>query len=497
MVIKLRRSYWLDNYNKTKIPKKELPRRTDILIIGGGITGISTAYMLKDLDQKITILDANEVGSGVTAYTTAKVSILHDTLYSDLTKYHGKEKTFLYLESQKEAAELIEKIIKKERIACNYKKEDAYIYATTDEEFFKLKKEWEILKELDDEVELVDQSPLPIKIKKAIRYKNNAVFHPLKYLNNLVKILLKKGIDIHEQARVVNIDDNETYYEVELETGEKICSEILIVATHYPIKKFSGLYFTKLLQERSYAVAFKTSKAIKGMYINIDNPIRSYRNINKKTMIVGGGSHCAGDEVKVNYYQELKETALEYDEKAKILNESSTEDCMSVDQLPFIGQYSLFSPKCYVATGFGKWGMTNSHVAALSIMRDIKGMDNPYQELYNPTRFSQIKALPNFISFLGKITNGLILSKLRYPRDEYSTIPIDSGKVIKEKTGAVAIYRKSKDEFIRFKPNCTHLGCSILWNELDKTWDCKCHGSRFSPEGNVLNEPACKPLDKI
>ena len=476
MVIKMRRSYWLENYRKTKIPKLAFKRKVDILIIGAGITGISTAYMLKDLGKEITLLDAKEVAGGVTAYTTAKVSVLHNTLFSDIKKYHGIHKTYLYLQSQIEAANKIKEIIETERIDCEYKQENAYVYATTDAELRKLEKEWNLLKEIDKSVELVDEIPLPINIKKAIKYRDNAVFHPLKYCHALVKILLKNGVNIHENAPVVNIDDFEKCYVAELENGEKIISETLIIATHYPIKKFSGLYFTKLVQDRSYAVAFKTKQAIPGMYININDPIRSYRNINNQTMILGGGSHHAGDEPKIDHYQELAKAVKAYDPKAKIINTWGTEDCMSVDHLPFIGQYSFLSPKCYVATGFGKWGMTNSHVAALAIKRDIMGIENPYRELYNPTRFSQMRGFPNWLNFLGKIVYGLVISKFKYPDTLRSKIKVGSGKVIKEEQGPVAVYRKSKDEFLVFKPCCTHLGCGIIWNEIDKTWDCRCHG---------------------
>jgi len=491
----MRQSYWLENYKKTPIPNKRLAKETDILIIGGGMTGISTAYQLKDTGKRITLVEAKELGHGVTGFTTAKVSVLHDTLLSSIYKYHGLKKAMLYLESQIEAANLIEEIIIKEKINCDYKKEDAYLYATTNKELNKLNKEYNLLKRLGAGIELVDDIELPIKIKKAIKYKNNASFHPLKYLNGIVKILLKSGVSIHENSRVMDIDDNGTYFNTEFENGDIIKSEIVIVATHYPIMKVMGLYFSKLVQERSYAVAFETKKVIPGMYINICDPIRSYRNINNKTMILGGGSHFAGDEIDIDYYNELRDAIKNYDNNAKIINEWSTEDCMPVDYIPFIGQYSWLSPKVYVATGFQKWGMTNSHVAALSISRDILNLDNPYHKLYNPTRCSHIRSFGNFLGFMGKIIVGMVLSRLVIPKDAKANIKIGSGDVIRTEGKTVAVYRKSYNKYLSFKPHCTHLGCNITWNDIDKTWDCKCHGSRFNPDGSVLNEPANKPLE--
>ena len=498
MVIKLRNSYWLETYKKPNVKRKKLIKKTDILIIGAGITGISTAYSLKDIGKKVTVVEALEVGSGVTAYTTAKVTVLHGALLSKIRDLHGIDVANLYFKSQIEAFNLIKNIIKKENIDCDFKHEDAYVYASTDEEVAKLEKEWEILKEIDSNVELVSITPLPKDIIKAIKYKNNATFHPLKYVARLAEIIQEAGVNIYENSRVVDISLEDGNYMVEMECGAVINSEIVVVATHYPIKKFSGLYFTKLIQERSQAVAFKTRKVIPGMYINIKEPIRSYRSINEKTMIMGGCSTDVGESISTNYYEELKKAVSVYDKEATILNEWSTEDCMPVDYVPFIGKYALTTPNLYVATGFQKWGMTNSHVAALTIKRDILELDNLYKELYNPTRFSHLRGIIHFGEYLAKIIDGLVITKLTYPEDIEQSIEIGSGKVINNQDGKnVAIYRTSKDEFLYFKPNCTHLGCGINWNDLDKTWDCKCHGSRFSPDGKVLNDPAYEPLEKF
>lgn len=491
---KMEKSFWMSEYD-VKIANAEFLNNLEVLIIGGGITGIMTAYELSKSNIKVAIATADKIGTHTSAKTTAKVSAIHNLLYQNIFKIHGFTKTKKYFESQKEAINNIIDIINKEKIECDLEKVDNYVFSETSKGIKSLKKEESILKKIGVNIKNTNSIPINKKIKQAFKYEEDYIFHPIKYMNAIIKILIDRGVFIYEGYTAINYKKTSDGYSIIFSNGEIINARHVVVATHYPIFDIPGLYFGKLYQEKSYLVAFETAKEIKSIYINTDMPVRSLRYSGNRSIIMVGNSHIAGENVD---YQEksknLINSVLEFDKNAKILNVWTNQDVMSIDYLPFIGQYSRFLPNMYVATAFQTWGMTNSHIASKIISDIIQKKDNKYINLYNPLRLSHIKSLNESCKMIKKSINGLILTKFN-KREIFSEIKEDEGKIIKYKGNKYAVYNNGKENII-LKTNCTHLNCSLQWNSLEKTWDCKCHGSRFDVYGNVKDGPATKPINK-
>ncbi len=492
-----RESYWLNEKKNFDFEIKE-NINTDVLIIGGGMSGIMTAYELsKDTNINITVVDAGKLARNISAKTSAKITPLHNLMYQDIEKIHGLNKAKNYYNSQVEAMNYIVDTIQTENIDCDLTKENNYMFSETDSGTTKLTKEIDTLSRMKVKFSTVDKLPIDIKIKKAIKYEGNYLFHPIKYLNKIIEIISKrKNVTILENYKAINYKKGDNNYYIYFDNDKVIKSKYVVVSTHYPIFNLIGLYPGKLYQEKSYLLAFKSDKKINGMYINTEKPVKSLR-YNNNTIILVGNSHTAGQ--KVNYKQKtdsLIKEAKKIDKNAKITNVWTNQDVMSIDYLPFIGQYSRFTPNMFVQTAFHTWGMTNSHVAALLVSREILNKKNPFKYLYNPLRFSHINSIVESIKIIGKSINGLIISRITTNSSELDKIKKNEGAIVNYKGVCYGAYNNG-DEYLLVKPNCTHTHCFMQWNSDEKTWDCKCHGSRFDIYGKVIEGPAIKNLKLV
>ena len=485
------KSYWLEEY-KYEHKNPPMESTVDILIVGAGMTGLMTAYELSKNNKDIVVVEANKLVHGVSSKTTAKLTTMHNQLYQDIMSYHGFKKAKLYYEAGKEALEYLTNIIEKENIACDLESIDNYIYAKTEKGEKKLLKEYSVLRRMGVDIELVDNP----NYKKTLRLKNQYMFHPIKYLMGIIKILKQRNVLIYENHNVVKIKKEDNHYLVKFSNNKEIRANKIIIATHYPFKNPGGLYYSKLYQEKNYLIAFKTKNKIDGMYINSELPVRSLRPHGENIGIMVGSSHKAG--TKVNYkkrMKKLRESVYEFDKDAVIINEWTNQDVMSIDSLPFIGKYSRCYPNMYVATAFHTWGMTNSHVAAILLSKEIMGKKSRYKELFNPLRISHIRSPIESLKIIGKAINGLIISRIGIPKKQLKDIKDNDGGIIKYKGNHYAVYKGK--EYIFLKPTCTHTYCSLVWNKVEKTFDCKCHGSRFDVYGKVVIGPAIKPLERV
>ena len=492
-------SYWVQTTTRPNFLKLEKELNTDVCIIGAGITGIMTAYMLLDSGLKICLIDKGEICSGVTENTTAKITSQHNLIYRYLEDTFGEEFSKKYLKSNEEAINEIEGIVKKEQIDCEFKRTDNYIYTCTDEYVQRIKDEADTLKRLGLEVELIDKIDLPFEIKLAIKAPNQAKFHPLKYLYKIVEILEQNNVEIYTNSRVQDIEKNgETY---NIKTDEHIINaKYVVMATHYPIKSFPGLYFLKMYQDRSYEIAIEPHYKIpEGMYISAETPVASFRSINDELLIIGGQGHKTGDNSKDLdlCYKSLETYAKEIYPSMKTKYKWNTQDCVSLDKVPYIGDFSNLMPHLYVATGYKKWGMTTSHIAAKIIRDRILGRDNEYNEIYKATRMAPLKNHEEFGSMLKQTAYSLGINKLKMPEYKFQDLNKDSGGVVEYKNKKLGVYKDKNGKVFVVKPYCKHLGCELSWNNLEKTWDCPCHGSRYDYTGKLITEPATEDLDRF
>ena len=472
---------------------------TDICIIGAGIFGLTCAYHLTKLGFDVTVLEKSDIASKATGHTTGKITSQHGLFYDYLTNSYGQKFAKDYLDVNEEAIQNIKNIIDEENINCDFKYQNSYVYTTKKSELSLIKNEYNVVSNLGYNCELVTKTGLPFNIVGALCFKNQAEFHPVKYLAGLCKCIIARNGKIYTNSTAVDIKMENSDY-ITYVNGHEIKSKYVIIATHYPFISFPGFYFTKMYQSTSYLIAVDTKKTLfKGMHISAGVPTLSFRTAlynNKEILLIGGMDHKTGHPSSYkDTYGKLEDIAKKYYPDSNILFRWNTRDCISLDKLPYIGSFSSSMPNMFVGTGFKKWGMTLSNVAANIIVDKICGNYNKYEYLFKSTRLKPIKNHDEFKNILVQSTNSLLLDKLKRPNMSFDEIENNSGSIIEVNGEKVGIYKDDNGKIYAVKPICTHLGCLLSWNDIDKTWDCPCHGSRFNFDGTNLYDPAFKNLD--
>ena len=493
-------SLWIDSikkYDKFETLSNDL--ETDVCIAGAGIFGLTCAYYLSKLGFKVVVLEKSDIGHKATGHTTAKITSQHGLFYDYLISSYGKEFASDYLHVNEQALENIENIINTEKIKCDFEKQNNYVYAKTKNDLHAIKKELKALENLDFPCEFVTATGLPFEIEGAICFKNQAQFHPLKYLYGLCDSINANGGKIYTNTTVTDVKQEDNYC-ITLSKNYKVKSKYAIIATHYPFINFPGFHFLKMYQSTSYLIVIETKKTLfNGMYINNSSPIFSFRKAKyngKELLLVGGGDHKTGHPTSYqDSYGLLEQEAKKYYPDANVLYRWNTRDCIPLDKIPYIGIYSASMPNVFVGTGFKKWGMTLSNVSANIIVDKICGKHNKYAYVFDSTRLKPIKNRDELKNMIVQSTNSLLLDKLKKPNMKFDEITNNSGSIIEVNNEKVGIYKSPDGKIYAVKPVCTHLGCLLSWNDVDKTWDCPCHGSRFDYQGKNLYDPAFKDLE--
>ena len=431
------KSVWEANAEFSSFPELNSDRRTQVLIIGGGIAGILTAYCLKESGVDCILVEKNRICGGVTKNTTAKITFQHGLFYHKLLDKKGKETAQGYLLSNKLAFEKLCRLCSS--INCDFEIKDNFIYSVYNRNI--LEKEMTALEKIGYKPLLASDLPLPFANAGAVCFPRQAQFNPLKLLS-----ALSEKLNIYENTFVRDIKGKTAFTD-----KCRIEADKIIVATHFPFMDKHGSYFMKLYQSRSYVIALENAPELDGMYLDERDSGLSFRNY-KNLLLIGGGDHRTGKGG--GDWAELRSLASMHYPKAKEAFHWATQDCMSLDGIPYIGNYSLLTPDIYVATGFNKWGMTGAMLSAMLLTDAVTGEKNDFAHIYNPSRNMVKPQL--FINGFETVSNLIGFPKKR----------------------------------------CTHLGCALKWNRSEHTWDCPCHGSRFDENGIVLDNPADRNLDK-
>jgi len=481
------KSLWIKERNniddKTPRPMLKEKLTTEVAVIGAGMAGILTAYLLKEQGIPVVIIEANEIGNGITKNTTAKISSQHGLIYDKLLNYKGYERAQQYANANQLALKKYDKLIMELKIDCDYEVLPNYVYTLDNDK--RIVKEVDAARKLGLPAHYTKETTLPFPVQSAIRFDSQAQFHPLKFIDALAKDLI-----IYEHTKVKEIRNNGLLI---TEYGS-VKANYVVVATHYPIINVPGFYFLKMHQERYYVVALEgyghDRGALDGMYLDADPQGFSFRR-HKDYILLGGGNHRTGKYKPLNAYGKIADAANRWYPDAKIKYIWSNQDCMTPDLVPYIGHYSTYLPNFYVATGFNKWGMTSAMVSAMIIRDMVTETNNSFREVFTPRRF-MLSGTNKMLQDVSTITISLLSELFKVSRDQLDKIPKGRAGIIKEDGQKIGVYRDKEDKYYYVSTKCPHLGCSLEWNQNELTWDCPCHGSRFDYKGNLINNPATR-----
>jgi len=409
--------------------------KTDVLIIGGGLTGLLCAWKLKQAGVDYALVEAARLCGGATGKTTAKVTAQHGLIYHKLLKTLGEARTRMYFQANQRAVEEYRTLCK--NIPCDFEERDSYIYSRNNPKL--LEQELKALRRLSCEADLVQNLPLPFPTMGAVRLRGQAQFHPLKFAAGIAK-----GLRIFEHTKVQELGTHTAHT-----NHGVIHAKSIIVATHFPILNKHGGYFLKLYQERSYVLALENGPNLHGIYLDEAQDGLSFRNYGELLLL--GGPSCRTGTCDGGW-RELEELSRRYYPKARVAFRWANQDCMTLDGSAYIGPYAKRVQGLYTASGFNQWGMTSSMVAANILTDDVLGRKNPYAAAFFPAR------------------------SVLHPQLAANTVE-----------AVLSLLTPSA-------PRCPHMGCALKRNRQENSWDCPCHGSRFTHSGHLLDNPATDDL---
>lgn len=426
---------WEKDQNSLKFESLQGDRTTDVLIIGGGMAGMLCAYLLHQEGVRYLLVEGDTICSGMTKNTTAKITSQHGLVYDKIIRRFGQERARQYLDANEAAVQKYRELCSK--IDCDFEEKDAYVYSLDDS--IKIEREVAALEKLNFPAEFVQKLFLPLTVVGAVKYSGQAQFHPLKFVHAIAKELhILEHTIVRELIGTTAITDK-----------GKITAKKIIVASHFPFLNKHGSYFLKMYQNRSYVIALANAPDVKGMYVDASKKGLSFRNY-KNLLLLGGGSHRTGK--KGGNWQELRDFAARHYPDAKERYHWAAQDCMTLDDIPYIGPYSARTENLFVATGFNKWGMTSSMVAAMILCDMVQEKKNPWAAVFSPSR-----------------------TMLRFQ------LAVNAAETI-------------VNMLTPLPKRCPHLGCALKWNAHEHSWDCPCHGSRFGEDGRLIDNPAMKDL---
>ncbi|HCY36535.1 MAG: FAD-dependent oxidoreductase [Candidatus Margulisiibacteriota bacterium] len=489
-------SFWIATTPETNFPNLKKAMTVDVAVIGGGITGITSALLLKKAGLSVAVIESDRIIKGVTGNTTAKITSQHSLTYAYLIAKFGEVLARQYADANQAGIEKIASLAEEHHIDCEFIRQPAYTYTLPGGKRDQVIEEVAAAKKLGLPATFVESIPLPFKVDGAIRFDNQAQFHPRKYLLSLAKIIDGNGSYIFEKTRAVDVKEG-TPCTVITDKGEFKAKNV-IIATNYPFNDKYGLYNARLFPSQSYALGLKIEETFpEGMYISTGNPVYSLRSHPVETgqlVIAVGENHRTGQGGNtIIHYKKLEEATKKLFKVTSVEYRWTTEDYISVDLVPYIGKLTQDSSHLYVATGFKKWGMTHGTVAGMILTDLIQGKQNPWSQVFDPGRFDIEQAKKENIFAVGLASE----TPPSPPAGDPLQLGLGEGALLQAKDHKVAAYKDPDGNIYTLSGNCTHMGCTVTWNEAESTWDCQCHGSRFNYKGCVIHDPAVTDLGEI
>ncbi len=452
-------------------------RHRDVIVVGAGIAGLLIAYYLQEQGRDVLVLEADEIASGQTDKTTAKITSQHGLKYQRLVKTVGAERAKMYARANETAVREYERLIESHGMECQFERVPAYLYTAGDETV--LKKEAEAAAYLGIDAFYTKDIDLPFPAVGAVCFQNQAQFSPLQFVR-----CLSSELEIMEHTRVIAVRGNKVIAEDAVMTADKI-----VLASHYPFLNVPGFYFLRQHQERSHVLALSGCDRIKGMFYGVERDAFSLRQAGDY-LLLGGCASRIGENKCVGAYETLERAAKQYFPGCKVEKRWSAQDCMTHDGIPFIGRYSMFTPHLYVATGFQKWGMTSSMAAAMILRDELCGIKNPHMKVFRPQRLNFRASFVNALCDAGASVKSLSKGFFHRPKKRVESLLNGQGGIVKIEGRRYACYRDESGIIHKISARCPHMGCELTWNPEEKSWDCPCHGSRFDISGRLLDNPS-------
>ncbi|MFI6336407.1 FAD-dependent oxidoreductase [Streptomyces sp. NPDC050535] len=493
-------SFWMATAPSTSLSPLAVDTETDVVVVGGGIAGLSTAWELVRAGLRVVVLEADRIAAGVTGHTTAKVSALHGLVYDRLLSTRGEQAARLYARSQQEAVEHLAGVCAELHIDCGWERRPAFTYTTRPENLSALRAEATAARAAGLDAEYVEETQLPFDVAGAVRLEGQAQFHPRSYLLALADDLRDRGGVIHERSRVTGLHEG-TPCRVTTESGHTVTAKDVVIATHYPVFD-RALLFTRLTPRRELVVAapLAADQDPAGMYLTEDNGKRSVRTApygeGQRLLIVTGEGFTPGEGDPVAGFGRLDTWMHKHFPVGDTAYRWAAQDNDVSDSVPMIGRFHPGARHTYVATGFGGWGMSGGVLAGQLLARLLQGETPPWAALYDPRRlWTAVREAPALLKHQAEVARHFVGDRLATTHvDSVAEIAPGTGAVVRLNGSRCAVYRDESGSTQAVSARCTHLGCLVSFNAAETAWECPCHGSRFATDGTVIQGPATRPL---
>lgn len=492
-------SYWVDSTAGTAYPRSTNPVEADVAVVGAGIAGISTATFLAEEGHDVVLVEANEVARQTTGHTTAKVTVGHGLRYHTLLDLFGEEKARLYADANRTALNEMASRVREQDIDCDFTRASAYSYAPTDEQQGDVEAEVDAALRLGLDATYVTDVPAPVDVSAAIRYDEQAHFHPRKYLLALLDSFEANGGRVFEETRVRTLQSGSPHRL--LTDGQQIEADDVVVATHFPFYR-RPLYLPRMMPGQSHVITVDVDGEVPdNLYYSAGPSGQSFRPIptdDGTKLLVEGWKHgtgIGGDTME--RLRKVESFAADQFPATEITHRWTAQDFKSIDLVPYIGPITPFSDSVYVVTGFGAWGMTHGTVAGLLLTDLISGRENEWERLYDPNRLPPAKTVKRLPKAAPKRMRQLVTGR-RSPDDRERPPDLNpgEGEVVTVDGETIGLYRTDDGGWQAVSGTCTFSGCTLKWNGAGESWDCPCDGSRYTIDGDVFDGPAQEDLEQ-
>ncbi|MFB4319622.1 FAD-dependent oxidoreductase [Actinomadura sp. 21ATH] len=492
-------SYWMASSEATSYPALDGDADVDVAVVGGGIAGLATAWEATRAGRTAAVFEADRIAAGVTGFTTGRLSSAHPWIYGPLRDSLGPETARLYARSQQEAVEHVERTAAELGIDCDIERRASHVYVESPDRVAALREETEAVREAGLPASFVTDTDLPYEVAGAMRVEDQVQFHPRRYLTGLAADLVRRGGRVYERTRIVDVAEGSPY-RLTTRDGHTVTARDVVIATLFPIVEHALLSFRLApLRELVVAAPIAAEDDPGAMYITRQENTRSVRTApyrdGQRLLLITGESFSPGHDDVAGHHRMLTEWTREHFKVGDIAYWWSAQDLDTADKVPYVGR---LDDHLYVATGYARSGMSHGIMSGRLLAGLLTGDEPEWAHLYDPHRAHPVREAGPIVSAGMSNARHFVGDRIRAARSgDLDGVRPGSGAVIRHGGRACAAYREEDGTPRLLSARCTHLGCLVAFNDVEKVWECPCHGSRYAPDGTVLQGPATRDLPPL